>query len=194
MPHPLTTTLNAILACSPCKHGFGWRKLLQYLGKTKADDEALPFETILDSNGLDDALWCCQTAPQYAREWRLLAVSFARDVIHLVPDPRLLESIEIIERFVYDNASKEELEAAQNTILAVSREVSEPFAFAVTWSIGCAARGSLQAVPQAAIEAAEAIILATTKTNTKADANTVYEEVQVKQAEQARVVFRGEKL
>ena len=50
-----TTTLNAIRAVSPCHDG--WTKLLKHLGKTSADDEPLPLLTVLDSNGLDDALW-----------------------------------------------------------------------------------------------------------------------------------------
>jgi hypothetical protein len=50
------TTLNKIRQHSPCKDG--WGKLLRSLGKTEADDEPLSLITILDSNGLDDALWC----------------------------------------------------------------------------------------------------------------------------------------
>ena len=50
------TSLNAIKAHEPCKHG--WRKLLKYLNKIKADDEVLELSRILESNGLDDALWC----------------------------------------------------------------------------------------------------------------------------------------
>ena len=49
------TTLNAIRAASPCHDG--WTKLLKHLGKTSADDEPLPLLTVLDSNGIDDALW-----------------------------------------------------------------------------------------------------------------------------------------
>lgn len=57
----ITTTLNAIRAHNPCADG--WKKLLAHLGKTQPDDEPLPFATILDSNGLSDALWCCRAAP-----------------------------------------------------------------------------------------------------------------------------------
>jgi len=48
------TTLNAIRAASPCHDG--WTKLLKHLGKTFADDQPLPLLTVLDSNGLYDAL------------------------------------------------------------------------------------------------------------------------------------------
>lgn len=53
------TTLNAIRAHYPCAEG--WQRLLTYLGKTKSDDEPLPMLTILDSNGVDDALWCLRS-------------------------------------------------------------------------------------------------------------------------------------
>ena len=51
----ITTTLNKIREHSPCADG--WSKLLKHLNKTEADDEPLPFAVILESNGLDDALW-----------------------------------------------------------------------------------------------------------------------------------------
>jgi len=50
------TTLNEIREHEPCREG--WTKLLAHLGKTKADDEPLELLTILEINGLDDALWC----------------------------------------------------------------------------------------------------------------------------------------
>ena len=59
------TTLNRIRKHSPCE--LGWKKLLNHLGKTKADDEFLPMTTILDSNGLDDALWCLRSVPEFDR-------------------------------------------------------------------------------------------------------------------------------
>lgn len=71
-----TTTLNAIRAYHPCSDG--WQKLLRYLGKTKADDETLPILTILESNGLDDALWALQALPpEHDNAVRLLACDFA---------------------------------------------------------------------------------------------------------------------
>lgn len=68
----ITTTLNRIRAHDPCKDG--WEKLLKYLGKTRSDDEPLPFSVILKSNGIGDALWCCRAEPQHEKEWRLFAV------------------------------------------------------------------------------------------------------------------------
>ena len=106
----ITTTLNRIRNHQPCVHG--WTKLLKYLGKTQADDDPLPFATILESNGLDDALWCCRAEPQYAREWRLYAVWCARQVQHLMTDQRSITALTVAENYANGTASDEELDAA----------------------------------------------------------------------------------
>ena len=85
----MNTTLNEIRAKSPCSSG--WAKLLKHLGKTTADDASLSIVTILDSNGLDDALWCLQAVKGRDREIRLYGVWCARQVQHLSGiRPRLL--------------------------------------------------------------------------------------------------------
>lgn len=52
----MKTTLNAIREHKPCSDD--WKKLLECLCKTQADDEPLAITTVLDSNGLYHALWC----------------------------------------------------------------------------------------------------------------------------------------
>ena len=106
----ITTTLNHIRGHQPCKKG--WEKLLTHLGKTKADDEPLSFATILESNGFDDALWCCRAEPQYAREWRLYAVWCARRVQHLMTDPRSIDALDVAERYANGLATDDQLAAA----------------------------------------------------------------------------------
>ena len=108
----LTTTLNKIDALNPCDDD-RWEKLLKHLGKTQPDDEPLTYLTILESNGLDDALWCCSVEPKYDKEWRLYAVWCARRVQHLMTDPRSLKALDVAEAYAYGNASDEELRAAQ---------------------------------------------------------------------------------
>lgn len=58
----LTTTLNEIRKCQPCKES--WQMLLTALDKTKADNEILGFDFILASNGLRDAIWCLRTSAE----------------------------------------------------------------------------------------------------------------------------------
>ena len=81
-----TTTLTEIRKHHPCK--YGWEKLLKHLGKTKADDQILTLQTVLESNGMNDALWCllASNAPEF--ELRKFARCCALDVAHLwnMPD------------------------------------------------------------------------------------------------------------
>ena len=106
----MKTTLNKIRACSPCSDG--WTKLLKNLGKTKGDDESLLITTILDSNGLDDALWCLRAVDGHQREMRLYAVDCARSVQHLMEDKRSIDAIDVAERHAHGLATDSELAAA----------------------------------------------------------------------------------
>lgn len=132
----ITTTLNRIRAHSPCREG--WEKLLAGLGKTKADDEPLTFARIVEINGLYDALWCCRAEPQHAKEWRLFAVWCARQVQHLMTDPRSIAAIDVAERYANGLASDEELAAAWDA------------AWDAAWAAPDAARVAQAAAPDAA--------------------------------------------
>lgn len=104
------TTLNKIRAHNPCVDG--WAKLLRHLGKTQADDEPVSLLTVLESNGLDDALWCLRAVDGHEREMRLYAVWCARRVQHLMTDPRSLAALDVAERHANGEATDEELDAA----------------------------------------------------------------------------------
>ena len=108
----MKTTLNKIREHEPCKSG--WGKLLTYLGKTKADDEPLEITTILDSNGLDDAIWCLRAVEGKDREVRLFAVWCARQVQHLMKDQRSIDVLDVAERYANGEATGDELAAAWN--------------------------------------------------------------------------------
>jgi len=103
----MKTTLNEIREYNP--YAEGWTKLLQYLNKTKADDEPLSLLTVLDSNGLDDALWCLRAVKGYDKEKRLYAVWCARQVQHLMTDERSIKALDVAERYANGEASDEEL-------------------------------------------------------------------------------------
>lgn len=107
----ITTTLNKIREHGPCEDG--WEKLLKHIGKTKADDEPLPFAVIVESNGLEDALWCCRAAPEYDKDWRLYAVWCARQVESLMTDERIKRALDVAERYANGKATDEEMEAAR---------------------------------------------------------------------------------
>ena len=107
----ITISLNEIRKHEPCVHG--WRTLLDHLGKTQADDVRFPLTVVLDSNGLNDALWCCRCLPQYDREWRLFAVWCARQVQHLMTDQRSIDALDVAERYANGEATVEELTSAR---------------------------------------------------------------------------------
>ena len=118
----LHTTLNRIREHEPCTGG--WRQLLKHLGKTEADDDLLPLSTILDSNGLDDALWCLRAVEGCDREIRLYAVWCARHVEHLMTDPRSLAALDVAERYAKGMATDEELRAARDAAGDAARDAA----------------------------------------------------------------------
>ena len=105
------TTLNKIRSKSPCREG--WEELLKHLGKKKADDEPVSLKTILESNGLDDALWCLRAVDNAEREARLFAVWCARQVQHLMKDQRSIDALDIAEKFANGEATQDQLDAAR---------------------------------------------------------------------------------
>ena len=109
------TTLIEIREHSPC--ALGWSKLLKSLDKTLADYEPLALEHILDSNGLDDALWALRAVKGHDKELRLFACQCARLVLPLFEerypeDARPRKAIEAAEAFALGQIGKAELEKA----------------------------------------------------------------------------------
>jgi len=107
---PICTTLMAIRKHSPCEDR--WQTLLKHLGKTAADDDPLPLTAVLDSNGLDDTLWCLRAVTEYDRGIRLFAVWCARQIQHLMTDQRSIAALDVAERFANGQATEDELSAA----------------------------------------------------------------------------------
>ena len=143
------TTLNAIRAHSPCANG--WAELLRHLGKTQADDEPLALTTILDSNGLDDALWCLRACEGIDREARLYAVWCARQVQHLMTDPRSLAALDVAERYAHGEATDADLAAAETEARAAAKVAAETEAWSAA---GAAARAAAKAAAETAARAA----------------------------------------
>ncbi len=137
----IATTLNRIRNQQPCAEG--WEKLLKGLGKTKADDEPLPYADIVRINGIEDALWCCRAEPQYAKEWRLFAVWCARQVQHLITDSRSIAAVDVAEKFASGLATDEELAAAwaaaRDAVGAAARAAARDAACDAAWAAARAA-------------------------------------------------------
>ena len=145
------TTLNKIREHSPCREG--WEKLLTSLGKTKADDEPLSFKTILDSNGLDDAIWALRSID--APEVRIFAVRCVRQIQHLLTDERSLSALDVAEAYTVGQATEEELSAALEAAREAARDAAWDAARAAAWAAArAAAREAWAAARDAAWAAA----------------------------------------
>ena len=144
------TTLAAIRAASPCESG--WKKLLAALGKTKADREPLDLLTVLNSNGLDDALWVMSFAMPDDRLARHFQAWCAEQVLHIFEavrpdDRRVRDQIEMLRR---DDATKAERDAARDAAEA-ARDADE----AAMDAARASTRGSAWDSARDAAEAAE---------------------------------------
>lgn len=135
-----TTTLAAIKAHKPCSEG--WCKLLKYLGKTQMDNEALDFETILESNGLEDALWALCVLPDSDKnKVRLLACDFVESILHHIPEgeARPAKAIQVARMYAKDKATLTELMIAKNDVYALVARPPDIVTYhvcsAVTWAI-----------------------------------------------------------
>ena len=108
-----TITLKQIRKHSLCQDG--WENLLEHLGKTKADDEPLKFSEILESNGLDDAIWCLRALPkEHDGKIRCLTADFAERVLHIFEekypdDKRPREAIQGARDYVEGKITLDEL-------------------------------------------------------------------------------------
>ena len=159
----IETTLNKIREHRPCANG--WKKLLTHLGKTQADDEPLSLLTILESKGLDDAIWCFRACDGIEKEARLYAVACARRVQHLMKDQRSIDALDVAERFVNGQATAEELrsawDAAWDAVRAaaagdVARDVAGDAARDAAWAAANVAAWAAWAAWDAACAAREA--------------------------------------
>lgn len=77
----MNTTLNKIRKLNPCIDG--WEKLLNSLGKTKADDDLVLIKTILKSNGLSDALWALSAVEDNESAIILICADIAESVAYI---------------------------------------------------------------------------------------------------------------
>ena len=118
----MNTTLNQIRVHLPCSNG--WAKLLKHLGKTQADNEPLSIVTILESNGLDDALWCLRAVYKHSKEIRLYAVWCARQVQFLMTSKESIAALDVAERHASGLATDSELATARGAAYVAARDAA----------------------------------------------------------------------
>ncbi|MDR9064640.1 hypothetical protein [Burkholderia multivorans] len=156
-----TVTLAALRKAGACYHGYN--KLVRSIqGETfSAEDAArnsyihfkhdaeIPLVDVLNSNGIDDALWSLRCVSGADRDIRLFAVWCARQVEHLMEDQRSKDALNVAERFANGEATEEERAAAWDAARAA--------AWAAAWdAAGDAARAARDAARAAAWAARDA--------------------------------------
>ena len=114
-----STTLNKLTDHEPSIDYL--RKLLSHLGKTAPDDEPLALSVILESNGLNDALWALRAVENVHRDAWLFACDCAQTVVHLNPDPRVQAAIDAARRYA---DAREALVKASSAASAAEWEAS----------------------------------------------------------------------
>ena len=119
-----TTTLARIREASPCEDG--WTMLLKHLGKVRQDDEPLDLLTVLDSNGLDDALWVLSYAMPDDRLARHFQAWCAEQVLHLFEaeypdDTRVRDQIAMLRN---DDATDSQRAAARAAAWAAASDAA----------------------------------------------------------------------
>jgi hypothetical protein len=155
---------------------------LRHLGKTKADDELLPFAVIVESNDIDDALWCCRSV-DYDRVWRLYAVWCARQVQHLMKDAPSIAALDVAQDYAIGLATRDELERARNAALdaaggaalaaARNAALAAALAAARNAALDAARDDALAAALDAALDAAGATVWADALAATRAASRDV---------------------
>ena len=130
----LTTTFNLLRDKSACESGY--RKLAKHLGgiNTYGADTPINLLTILESNGIDDAIWCLRATEQNCdRVARLMAADFAESVLHIYEKkcpndnrPRLAikAARDFANGLIDDSAMAAAMAAARDAAMAAARDAA----------------------------------------------------------------------
>jgi hypothetical protein len=153
----MDTTLNQIRQHDPCTDG--WAKLLAHLGKTKADNEPLSLLTILESNGIEDAIWALRYVEGHDQKIRHFAADCAEYTLHIYEsaypgDTRPRQAIQAARDFADGTITAAARAAACDAAWAAARDAAGAAAWAAA---GAAARAAARAAAgDAACDAAGA--------------------------------------
>jgi hypothetical protein len=153
------TTFEKLKAQGACEEGY--RKLAKALGgiSTYGKDRPITLIQILDSNGLDDALWALRACDECDRFARELACDFADECLPIFEkyapkDDRPRKAIEVARRYARGEATQEELAAAWAAARDAARAAARAAAWDAAWDAARAA--AWDAARAAAWDAAEA--------------------------------------
>ena len=145
-------TLSALRKAGACVYGYN-RLVRAIQGKEFSDtDEArethlrfahkdhISIRSILDSNGIDDALWAlrCIEGADKNKDIRMFAIWCARQVEHLITDQRSKDALNVAERYANGEATDDEMAtaraAARAAAGAAARAAAGVAARAAAWA------------------------------------------------------------
>ena len=123
----LTTTFNLLRKARACSSRY---RFLRKSLKDVKDDEPINLLTILETNGLDDALWAlCATVENCDKVDRLMAADFAEQVLPIwqkySQDKRPELAIKAARDFAEGHITRVELDAARAAAWAAARDAQK---------------------------------------------------------------------
>ena len=196
----LTTTLNRIRACSPCglkpnPDGTlkGYQKLAAFLGADFNPEEEFNLLRVLDSNGVQDMLWCLRTTLQDPKKIASqLAIEFAEQVLPIFEarypdDKRPRAAIQTAKDFNAGIISTEELRTAQRAAADAADAADADAAYAAAAYAAYAAYDAAAADAYAYAAAADAYAAAADA----ADAADARKTMLEKQADIIRMILEA---
>lgn len=116
----LTTNLANI---SHHANEIDYNKLLDHLGANRSKYAPIPFAKLVESNGIDEAIFLCRAEPRYARIWREYAVRCA-DTFKDRMDSDSLAALEVARQHADECISSKDLQQAFEKAVAVSDRLS----------------------------------------------------------------------
>ena len=153
------TTLKQIEQHDPCTSG--WKKLLKFLNKPKADNRRLSFKRILKSNGIKDAVWALRVLSYEDR--CLFMADVAESVLHIFEakhpkDDRPRKAIQAVRDYKSKGISREQLSEARTAAAAyaAAADAAAAAADAAAYADAAAAYAAAYAAAAAAYAAAAA--------------------------------------
>ncbi|QZI93141.1 hypothetical protein SIPHO049v1_p0016 [Vibrio phage PS14A.1] len=163
----ITITLNQIKSENHLIEG--WKKVLKANGGASADiDKPFPMSSILDSNGLDDTIWCMRCLPEHAELWIEFACWCALQNIGLIKPYCSDDSYEMIVKYLTtrDESLRKGASSAAYAVADATCAAACAAAYAVAGAAGSwpedyeaayeAAYEATEAAYEAAYEAADA--------------------------------------
>lgn len=137
----------------------GHNSVVCYLTGREYDDEideyiqhdaTVSILDVLESNGLNDALWALRYVKGRDRDIRLYAVWCARQVQHPMDDQRSIDALDVAEKYANGKATERELSDARDA----AWDAINATAFASSWAAAFAAANAAASAAEWAAETA----------------------------------------